>query len=174
MGLRPRRDDKHNSNDMDRNIEINAGMQGNLVFKDPVNLKINGNFKGSLDTHGSLAIGENSEVEANISGDNVIIAGKVTGDVIAHKMLVILPTAVLLGNIISPKLNIVEGAIFNGKCQMAEGLISLQEVAHYLEIDTAEIERMANSGEIPGIKSGNVWLFEKQKIDIWAGSAKVS
>ncbi|MBF0478128.1 MAG: polymer-forming cytoskeletal protein [Candidatus Omnitrophica bacterium] len=175
MGLRPRRDDKNNaSEEMGRNIEINAEMQGNLVFKDPVNLKINGKFIGSLDTHGSLAIGETSEVDANIISDNVIIAGKVTGDVLAHKMLVLLPTAVVLGNIVSPKVNIVEGAIFNGKCQMVEGLLSMEEVAHYLEIDGEEIERMANTGEIPGIKSGRAWLFEKQKIEIWAGSAKVA
>ena len=32
------------SDDGEKKIEINAQMQGSLSFKDPVNLKINGNF----------------------------------------------------------------------------------------------------------------------------------
>jgi len=41
MSLRPRKNQEEQD---DKTIEINAQMQGSLVFKDPVNLKINGNF----------------------------------------------------------------------------------------------------------------------------------
>ena len=157
----------------DKSIEINAQMEGTLSFKDPVNLKINGNFKGSLDTKGTLTIGNTGLVEANIDGDNIVIAGKVTGDISANKMLVLMPTAVLRGNITTPKLNIVEGAIFQGNCQMIEGLLDIDEVARYLEIDMAEIEQLANSGKIPGTKKGNSWKFERSQIDHWAASVKV-
>lgn len=160
--------------DENKNIEVNAEMQGNLTFKDPVNLKINKNFKGTLDTCGSLAIGENSVVEANITGDSVIIAGKVQGDVTANKVLVLMPTAVLKGNIITPKLNVVEGAVFEGHCRVTEGLMDVHELAGYLEIDFNEIERMANAGEIPGVKNGETWRFDKTQIDEWAASGKLS
>ena len=33
----------------EKSIEINAQMQGTLSFNDPVNLKINGNFNGTLE-----------------------------------------------------------------------------------------------------------------------------
>jgi len=64
---------------------------------------------------------QQASVEANITGDNIVIAGKVNGDILAHKMLTLMPTAVLHGNISTSKLNIVEGAIFQGQCQMTEG-----------------------------------------------------
>jgi cytoskeletal protein CcmA (bactofilin family) len=64
-------------------LDVNASMQGNMIFKDPVNLKINGTFEGTLTTKGNLTIGESAEVKADIIGENIVIAGKVTGDIIA-------------------------------------------------------------------------------------------
>lgn len=154
-------------------IDIHAQMHGSLSFSDPVSLRINGKFHGSLDTKGTLTIGEKAEVEAMINGENVIIAGKVKGDVAADKMLTLLPTAILQGNIKTPKLNIVEGAIFQGNCQMREDLLNIDEVAKYLEIDLKEIEELANSGKIPATRTGNVWKFEREQIDHWASSGKV-
>lgn len=155
-------------------IEINAQMQGSLSFSDPVNLKINGNFTGSLETKGTLTVGNAASVEANITGDNIVIAGQVKGDIIAHKMLVLMPTAILKGNVSTPKLNIVEGAIFQGHCKMTEeSLLDIDEVAKYLEIDLNEIDQLANSGKIPATRSGNSWKFERSKIDTWAATARV-
>jgi excisionase family DNA binding protein len=166
-------------------VEISAEMQGSLYFKDPVNLKINGNFSGNLDTRGTLTIGNTAKVIANIKGDNIVVAGKIKGDITAKKMLVLMPTAVLEGNINAPKLNIVEGAIFQGNCSMksegyatagfgANDLLDITEVSKYLEIDIAEIEALANSGKIPGRKEGGTWKFERAAIDKWVSSEQIS
>jgi len=176
MALRGHRN--QSNQDDSKVVEINAQMQGTLVFKDPVSLKINGEFNGSLETRGTLSIGNRAEIIANIDGDNVIIAGRVNGDIRAHKMLTLMPTAVLKGNITTPKLNIVEGALFHGKCQMmsdadSDDLLNIDEVAKYLEIDLSEIEALANSGKIPGTRAGDSWKFERSKIDSWAASGRV-
>ena len=42
----------------DKIIEISAQMQGSLRFEDPVSLKINGQFQGSLETKGTLSVGK--------------------------------------------------------------------------------------------------------------------
>lgn len=154
-------------------IEITANMQGSLSFKDSVNLRINGRFDGSLEISGTLTIGETGTVEANIIGENIIIAGKVKGDVTAKKMLVLMPTASLSGNIITPKLNIVEGALFQGRCQMIDDALDVDSVAKYLELDNSAILELANSGKIPALRNGNSWRFERSKIDLWAASEKV-
>ena len=170
MSLRNRREE----NTDEKSIDINAQMQGTLSFKDPVNLKINGRFNGTLEVRGTLTVGSSAIVEARISGDNIVIAGKVKGDIVAKKMLVLMPTAVLTGNITIPKLNIVEGAIFQGQCHMIEEFLEIEDVAKYLEIDTPAIMELANSGKIPAIKKGNTWQFERAKIDEWATAGKVS
>jgi len=177
MALRGRK--APTSQSEDKTVEINAQMHGSLTFKDPVSLKINGEFTGSLETKGTLSIGSRAAVEANIIGDNIIIAGKVNGDITAQKMLTLMPTATLKGNISTSKLNVVEGAIFQGKCQMiveegeVDNLLDIDEVAKYLEIDMSEIEALANSGKIPGKKSGDHWKFERAQIDHWAASGRI-
>ena len=154
----------------EKKIEINAQMQGSLSFKDPVNLKINGNFNGTLDVKGTLTIGNSAFVEAHISGENIVIAGKVRGDVIAKKMLVMMPTAVLTGNISTPKLNIVEGAIFQGQCQMIEDTMNVDDISKYLQIDAATIIDLANNSKIPAQRMNDSWIFERSKIDTWAST----
>ena len=154
-------------------IEITANMHGTLSFKDPVNLRISGKFEGTLETRGTLTIGETGSVDAHITGENIVIAGRVRGDVAAKRMLVLMPTGVLSGNISTPKLNIVEGAIFQGKCQMIEDYLDIDSLAKYLELDTSSIIELANSGKIPAARNGNSWRFERAKIDAWAASEKV-
>ncbi len=171
MGLRHRKQSRETEED--KTIEISAQMQGSLVFKDPIDLKINGNFDGSLEARGTVTIGETSSVEADVSADNIVIAGKITGNIKASKMLVLMPTAVLKGDISTPKLNIVEGAIFHGNCQMVDDLLGIDEVSRYLEIDINEIEELAKSGRIPGLKKGEDWKFERNQIDNWASSGKL-
>jgi cytoskeletal protein CcmA (bactofilin family) len=154
-------------------IEINAQMDGALTFGDPVNLKINNRFSGKLDTKGTLTIGQTAHLEADIYGENIVIAGRVKGNVTAKKMLVLMPTAILTGDIYTPKLNIVEGAIFQGRCQMLDEFLNLTDLSQYLEIDSSAIEELATTGKIPAIKDDQGWKFERVKIDQWAASGKV-
>jgi excisionase family DNA binding protein len=167
------RNKKNTENQDDKTIEINAEMQGTLSFKDPVNLKINGNFVGTLEARGTLTVGSSASVEAHITGDSIVIGGKVQGDVVAKRMLVLMPTAVLNGNIRTPKLNIVEGAVFQGQCQMVNDFLDIGEVAKYLEIDQDSIVELASTGKIPATKDGESWKFERNRIDEWATSGKV-
>jgi len=154
-------------------IEINAQMEGTLTFSDPVNLKIHGRYTGKLDTRGTLTIGPTAQVEANIAGENVILAGKVKGNIIAKKMLVLMPTAILHGDISTPKLNIVEGAVFQGRCHMLEDVLTIDDLAQYLEIEIPAILELATTGKIPAFKEGDAWKFDRAQIDQWASSGKV-
>ena len=85
-----------------------------------------------------------------------------------------MPTAVLTGNISTPKLNVVEGAIFQGKCQMMEDILSVEELSKYLEIEPPAIIELANAGQIPATRNGEDWTFERSKIDTWAASGKIT
>jgi len=167
------RKEQHKEIPEEKIIEINAQMEGTLTFTDPVNLKIYGRYTGKLDTRGTLTIGSTAQVEANIVGEAVIVAGKIKGNVIAKKMLVLMPTAVLHGDISTPKLNIVEGAIFQGCCHMLEDILSIDDLAQYLEIEIPAIVELATTGKIPAVKDGDSWKFERAQIDQWAASGRV-
>lgn len=154
-------------------LDVDASMQGTLVFKDPVNLRINGNFDGKLDTKGSLTIGENASVRADIIGEEIIVAGKVTGNITAQKQLKVLSKAHIVGDITMPLLSVESGAVMHGKCYMLTGpggkgnIFNVEELARYLEVDISNITEWANTGKIPAFKEGNDWRFERGKIEEW-------
>jgi excisionase family DNA binding protein len=157
----------------DKVLDVDASMQGTLAFKDPVNLRINGSFEGTLDIKGSLTIGQTAIVNADINGDNIIIGGKVKGRIIARERLTLLPTAVVEGEIFPSKLNIAEGALFEGSCKMLQDFLNAEELARYLEVDLNSILDWASTGKLPGHKEGEKWQFERKNVDAWIAAGKI-
>jgi excisionase family DNA binding protein len=154
-------------------LDVDASMQGTLNFKDPVNLRINGRFEGNLETKGNLTIGQTATVYANITGDNVIIGGRIKGKIIARETLTLLPSAIMEGDIYPTKLNVTEGAIFEGRCSMLHDFMNAEQLSRYLEVDMSSVMEWASSGKVPGLKEGNEWRFERKAIDSWVASGKV-
>lgn len=154
-------------------LDVDAAMQGSLNFKDPVNLRINGKFQGTLETKGNLTIGPAADVQADIAGDNVIVGGKVRGRITAKERLTLLPTAVVEGDIYPARLNVAEGAVLKGKCLMLHDFLNAEELARYLEVDLKSVMEWANSGKVPGHREGSEWRFERKAIDSWVATGKV-
>lgn len=154
-------------------LDVDASMQGSLAFKDPVNLRINGKFEGTLETRGNLTIGQSATVSADIVGDNVVVGGKVKGRITAKERLTLLPTAIVEGNLYPARLNIAEGAIFEGHCSMLHDFLNAEELARYLEVDLNSIMEWVNSGKMPAQKDGSDWKFERKAIDSWVASGKI-
>lgn len=170
MALRHKRDEELK----EHTIDVDAAMQGSLVFKEPVNLRINGKFDGTLEMKGSLTIGETAYVNANIKCENITIAGRVKGDIEAEGKVELLERAAVEGNIKTQRLIITDGAIFQGKCLMMEDIIGADELARHLELDKNTILQWADTGKIPGIKEDKEWKFDRKRIDSWIASGKIS
>lgn len=91
-------------------------VSGQLVFQGPA--QIDGVVEGDVQCHGPLTIGEAAEVRAKISGQVVVIRGKVEGNVTAKEKVELLAPARLIGNVTAPRLVIAEGVVFDGDCSM--------------------------------------------------------
>ena len=157
----------------DRVVTVDSAMQGSLSFKDAVHLRINGRFDGTLEGRGQLEIGESAIVDATISGDDILIAGKVKGQISASKRVTLLERSILEGDIKTPVLIISEGALFQGKCTMLGDIFDTEALAKYLEVDLNTIVDWASSGRIPAFKDSNMWKFERKKIDEWVAAGKI-
>lgn len=162
-------------------LDVDASMQGTIAFRDPVNLRINGSFEGKLDTRGSLSIGENAVVRADITGDKILVAGKVYGNISATGSVSIVAPAQIEGDIVTPMLSVTEGAIINGGLDMqnvlssgVDKVMTLKEVARYLEVETAVLEEWAQKKKIPAFYEDNHLKFHKAEIDRWIQEEKVN
>ncbi|MEW6041638.1 MAG: helix-turn-helix domain-containing protein, partial [Elusimicrobiota bacterium] len=50
---------------------------------------------------------------------------------------------------------------------MANEIMTVEQLAKYLNVGVTTIYKLANDGKIPGTKVGNQWRFRKEKIDEW-------
>lgn len=105
-------DDTRVNSFLDKGTEFD----GKLAFEGAV--RINGRFSGEIFSEGTLYVGENGEVNAEVQVSTAIISGVVTGDVIATAKVELQRSARLRGNIRTQVLKIEEGALFEGNCQM--------------------------------------------------------
>ncbi|MFH1837768.1 MAG: polymer-forming cytoskeletal protein [Candidatus Omnitrophota bacterium] len=177
---------KGESNDQygDKMLDVSASMQGTLRFEDPVNLRINGKFEGTLDTKGVLMIGHKADIAANIVGEEILISGRVLGNIKAGKSLRLESSASLKGDVETPILSIGEGAVINGRIKMTgftgeeniskrDNWLDTNQLAEYLEVDRNKVGEWASDGVLPGTKEGGQWIFERSKIDQWIADGKV-
>lgn len=88
------------------------------VMKFDDSLRIDGDYEGSVNAKGLLVLGENSHFKGDIVCDEVIVGGKVVGNIHAVKRLELLSTAKLTGDIKTAKLKIADGVVFEGNCEM--------------------------------------------------------
>lgn len=58
------------------------------------------------------------------------------------------------------------------KSKPQDRLITLSEVAEYLQIAERTVYQWAQRGKIPSFKIGNVWRFKRDDIDQWIEDRK--
>ncbi|UCE56439.1 MAG: polymer-forming cytoskeletal protein [Desulfobacterales bacterium] len=97
---------------LSRNVKIEGEVRGEE------NLHIDGQIKGSIKLDGNILVGDSGVVEADIEAANVVIQGKVTGNVLARQQLEIQPSGQLIGDCKAQSVEINEGAVFEGRFHM--------------------------------------------------------
>lgn len=88
------------------------------VFQGRDNHIIYGEVQGECDLEGILVLGEGSRWKGNIRAANVVIAGRVEGDIQATNKLELAKTAHVRGKITSPVVAIARGAVHEGSIRM--------------------------------------------------------
>src|ERR1041385_7677780 len=82
-------------------------------------MRVDGHLSGRINSSsGTLIVGANGKVDANIEVAIAIVHGTVNGDIIATQRLELGRAAQLNGNIQTASLMIEPGAVFEGSCKM--------------------------------------------------------
>jgi cytoskeletal protein CcmA (bactofilin family) len=97
-------------------LDSGSRISGKLAFDGPI--RIDGHVDGEINAKDILTIGESAVVTAQIRAGSIIVAGKVSGDIIAAQRIEIRTSAKVLGNLTAPVLVVHEGAMFEGHCSM--------------------------------------------------------
>ena len=73
-------------------------------------------MEGTIELRGnSLTIGPHGQVKANINAKDVVVQGKLDGNIQATQRAELKKSAVAVGDIVTQRVSIEEGAYFKGK-----------------------------------------------------------
>lgn len=110
---------------------LNASTSFKGMLKSSRSVGIDGHFEGEIQSDADIVIGREAEVKANVKAGNVIISGKVVGNVNCST-LEIQSSGRVIGNITAGSLLIAMGAVFRGQSLMGNE----EEVAAAAEAST--------------------------------------
>jgi cytoskeletal protein CcmA (bactofilin family) len=85
-------------------------------------LRIDGRVDGTIDVpQHELVLGPGSDVKANVTAKSILIGGALVGSVTATERLQIQATGSVQGDVIAPRLILLEGAVLLGKVDVEGG-----------------------------------------------------
>ncbi len=82
-------------------------------------LLIDGEVEGTIDSTGSLTIGEHASIKGEIKSKSVKVRGTVEGDIVASERCELQAGCTLHGDIVAPRLVVDENATFCGSARVA-------------------------------------------------------
>jgi cytoskeletal protein CcmA (bactofilin family) len=107
-----------NINDVHTILGPESAFEGKLVFDGTV--RIDGRFKGEVQTENVLVIGQGARVDATLIVGSVVVNGEINGDITAKHSVEIHSPGKVRGNITTPQLMIAKGVLFDGACRMED------------------------------------------------------
>jgi cytoskeletal protein CcmA (bactofilin family) len=101
--------------------KVNLILTGTEITGDFVsnsNVLIEGEINGNVSCSGKVQIGTTGKIKGNLVCVNADIEGSLDGELTIENLLILRSTARIKGDIQTLKLNIEEGAFFEGACVM--------------------------------------------------------
>jgi cytoskeletal protein CcmA (bactofilin family) len=97
-----------------KNLKItgNVSGEGNMI--------IMGSFEGEFNLKGQLKVAQGASVKGNFTATSIAINGNVEGTLTATEKIHMDNTARINGRIVTPKVSILDGAVFDGEMQMGK------------------------------------------------------
>ena len=109
-----------------KNIEDQSNTS-NIIGKETVlqgdiessgNIRLEGKAYGNARCKAKFVMGNEAYLEGNVVAGTAEIEGKVKGNIEVSDLLILKPSAVINGDILTNKLVLEPGVTFNGSCQM--------------------------------------------------------
>jgi cytoskeletal protein CcmA (bactofilin family) len=96
-----------------KNIKITGKVSGNG------DLIILGEFEGEFDVKGKLQIAEPAKINGTVKANDIQVKGNIQGTVTATEKIHLDSTAKVQGQVNSPRISVMEGALFDGEIKMS-------------------------------------------------------
>lgn len=100
------------------NTIIGQGTKLDGLLTSVSSIRIDGEFKGEIETQATLHIGKDGIIHGNVKAASLTIEGFIEGNIIAEEMVQMVKGSQVVGDITSPSIEIELGAHFDGRSTM--------------------------------------------------------
>ncbi|MBI4690556.1 MAG: polymer-forming cytoskeletal protein [Nitrospirae bacterium] len=117
-----------NTEKLESFVGVNSCFKGDIQTKGT--LRIDGTVEGNIETDW-LIIGEQAYLKGDVLTRGIVIGGKVDGNIKAKEIIEIKSKGQIIGEIVTNKLTVAEGAVFEGRSLMRReesNVVELQAV----------------------------------------------
>ena len=97
-----------------KNLKITGSVSGEG------NMIILGDFEGEFNLKGQLKVAQGASAKGNFNATSIAVNGNVEGTLTAAEKIHMDNTARINGRIVTPKVSILDGAVFDGEMQMGK------------------------------------------------------
>jgi cytoskeletal protein CcmA (bactofilin family) len=104
-----------NRDDLFSNTLISFGTTISGDVTAPGFVRVDGSIKGSLRTEGPVIVGARARMKSDITGTTITVGGVVKGNIIASERVTVLSTGLVLGDIITKRIQADSGCLIHGK-----------------------------------------------------------
>jgi cytoskeletal protein CcmA (bactofilin family) len=126
-------------------------------------MRVDGHLSGRVSSSsGTLIVGANGKVDANIEVAVAVIHGTIHGDIIATQRLELGRAAKVHGNIQTPSLIIEQGAIFEGSCKMVQMTATVEKSrtdnkkVEHQPLDTPKVQPLRTTDVVKPVEMPSV------------------
>ena len=84
--------------------------------------RIDGSVQGDVCAQGCVIIGEQARMKSNVSGTSITVGGIVYGNIHASERVIILSTALILGDIVTRRIQADDGCLIHGKVVVCQSV----------------------------------------------------
>jgi cytoskeletal protein CcmA (bactofilin family) len=97
---------------------IARGVRVDGEFKSQGDVVIEGDVHGTISASGTLTVGSEAHIKANVTAEEAVISGAVDGNIIVKKQAVFHASAHIKGDITAERVTVESGATLEGKVQI--------------------------------------------------------
>src|SRR4026209_999231 len=120
-------------------------------------MRVDGHLSGRVSSSsGTLIVGANGKVDANIEVAVAVIHGTINGDIIATQRLELGRAAEVNGNIQTPSLIIEQGAVFEESCKMVQMTQAVDKAKSARKEERLDTSKMKPIPADAGVKTADI------------------
>jgi cytoskeletal protein CcmA (bactofilin family) len=82
--------------------------------------RVDGSLRGNLSAGGRVIVGEKARLKSSVSGTFITIGGVIYGNVLASERVIILATGLVVGDIITRRIQADEGCLIHGRIMVCQ------------------------------------------------------